>query len=183
MDETKSKELVLQWLKQCVAGLSLCPYARVPLAAGQVKLVVCQSSAESDFLELLIEEARLLKGFSDFETTLIIGPGGFEDFIRFNDLFSDAEDALIEVSLEQYFQLANFHPDYLFAEDPADDAAHFTNRAPYPILQLLKVSSVAQAVDAGDTLSIPARNCAHLRSLSQARLRELFPWSAHWLER
>jgi len=180
MAEMRCKELVLQWLERCVVGLSLCPYARAPLATGQVKLVVCQSSAEREFLKLLVDEAHELIG-SEFETTLLILPSGFEDFLQFNNTTGDAEDALVAAELDQDFQLASFHPDYLFAEDAADDPAHFTNRAPYPIVQLLKVSTVAQAIDSGDTLSIPTRNCERLRSLSNARLRELFPWSVHWL--
>ena len=174
------KALVLQWLQQCVVGLSLCPYARAPLAAGQVRLVECQTS--DDLIEKLLAEARELLGDATVETTLVIAPAGHEGFLQFNDVAGDAEDALVESELDQHFQLASFHPDYLFAEDPADDAAHFTNRAPCPILQLLRVETVAKAVDGGDTLQIPVRNCEQLRSLPKAALRELFPWSAHWIE-
>ncbi len=180
--EIDSKGQVLQWLERCVVGLSLCPYARAPIAAGQVRLTVCGSGAVDDFIQLLCEEAMALKaGAGAVETTLIIAPVGFEDFLHFNDIAGDAEDLLTEAGLDQDFQLASFHPDYLFAEDASDDHAHFTNRAPFPILQLLRVSTVAQAVDGGDTLSIPERNCARLRSMPQSELRELFPWSAHWI--
>ena len=182
MAELNSKEQVIQWLEQCVIGLSLCPYARVPVEAGQVSLVVCQSSAAKDFVNLLLDEARALKNLAgEIETTLIIAPDGFEDFLHFNDIAGDAEDALAEAELDQDFQLASFHPDYLFAEDASDDPSHFTNRAPFPILQLLRVSTVAKAVDTGDTLSIPQRNCERLRAMPLSKLRELFPWSGHWI--
>lgn len=177
-----SRALVLQWLEQCVVGLSLCPYARAPIAAGQVRLTVCQSPVAADFMQLLLDEAVRLKNVSgDVETTLLIALKGFEDFLFFNDIVSAAEDALVDAELEQDFQLASFHPDYLFAEEPGDDPTHFTNRAPFPVLQLLRVATVSKAVDGGDTLSIPERNCQRLRSMSPARLRTLFPWSAHWI--
>ena len=178
---SNSKALVQQWLEQCVVGLSLCPYARAPIAAGQVRLAVCQSAAVVDFVQLLLHEARGLSLSGDIETTLLIVPFGFEDFLFFNDIVGAAEDALVEAELEQDFQLASFHPDYLFAEEAADDPAHFTNRAPFPVMQLLRVATVAQAVDGGDTLAIPERNCQQLRSMPADRLRALFPWSAHWI--
>ena len=182
MAEINSKEQVLQWLEQCVVGLSLCPYARAPVAAGQVRLTVCQSTTANGFVKLLLDEAHALNRLAgEVETTLVIAPGGFENFLHFNDVAGDAEDALVEAALDQDFQLASFHPDYLFAEDASDDPSHFTNRAPFPILQLLRVSTVAKAVDAGDTLLIPQRNCERLRAMPVSKLRELFPWSAHWI--
>lgn len=180
-DDLNCKALVLRWLEQCVVGLSLCPYARAPIAAGQVRLVICQSSSV-DFVQMLLHEAGTLKNLAGkVETTLLIAPSGFEDFLYFNDIIGIAEDALAEAELDLDFQLASFHPDYLFAEEATDDAAHFTNRAPYPVLQLLRVATVAKAVEGGDTLTIPQRNCRQLRSMSAASLRALFPWSAHWI--
>jgi hypothetical protein len=45
--------------------------------------------------------------------------------------------------------------------------SHFTNRAPFPILHLLREDSVAQAVDSagGDADAIVARNIRALRDL------------------
>lgn len=182
MTEADTRIRVLQWLEQCVVGLSLCPYARAPIAAGQLRLTECQSTTAADLIEKVLEQAKELEALTgDIETTLIIAPVGFEDFLRFHHITADVEDALADTGLDQDFQLASFHPDYLFAEEEGDDPAHFTNRAPYPIVQLLRVSTVARAVESGDTLAIPVRNCAQLRAMSPARLRELFPWSAHWI--
>lgn len=181
MSEQSSKKLVIQWLEQCVVGLSLCPYARAPVAAGKVRLAVCSSDAASDFVEKILNEAQALVA-SEIETTLVIAPTGFEDFLYFNDVSGDVEEALVEAELDGDFQLACFHPDYLFAEEVAHDPAHFTNRAPFPIVQLLRVSTVARAVDSGDTLLIPERNIERLRSLSTTEIQTLFPWSRHWID-
>ena len=177
-----SKKLVAQWLQQCVVGLSLCPYARAPVAAGRVGLTICPAATARALVAFVIDEARALLDSEEVETTLVIAPTGFEDFLYFNDVSGDVEDALAEADLDQDFQLACFHPDYLFATEDAHDAAHFTNRAPFPIVQLLRVSTVARAVDSGDTLLIPEHNIERLRSLAPAELRALFPWSAHWVE-
>jgi hypothetical protein len=180
--EQSSKKRVTQWLEQCVVGLSLCPYARAPVAGGKVRLSVCPAATASALVALVLDEARELLDSEKIETTLVIAPTGFEDFLYFNDVSGDVEDALSGADLDQDFQLACFHPDYLFAGEDACDPAHFTNRAPFPIVQLLRVSTVARAVDSGDTLLIPEHNIARLRSLSSAELRVLFPWSAHWID-
>lgn len=176
-----SKALVFQWIEQCVIGLSLCPYARAPVLASAVRLSVCESCDESTFLQLLLAEARELRDHPEIETTLVVAADGFGSFLDFNDFFTVAESALVDERLEQDFQLANFHPDYLFAGDSSDDPAHFTNRAPFPIIQLLRVSTVSRAIEGTDTLSIPQRNCERLRSMKSSELLALFPWSAHWL--
>ena len=45
-------------------------------------------------------------------------------------------------------QIASFHPRYQFADAAEDDMGNFTNRAPYPVLHLLREASVARAVEA-----------------------------------
>ena len=58
-------------------------------------------------------------------------------------------DALLErMELDGEIQIASFHPDYLFADAPADDPSHCTNRSPYPMLHLLREASIDKAVKA-----------------------------------
>ena len=44
------------------------------------------------------------------------------------------------------FQIASFHPDYQFAGTQLGDVENFTNRAPYPILHLLREESLTEAL-------------------------------------
>ena len=81
-------------------------------------------------------------------------------------------DALVAArELDGVIQVASFHPDYVFEGATADDAANWTNRAPFPTLHLLREASVARAIAThGDTAAIPARNVELLRRLGAAAL-------------
>ena len=59
-----------------------------------------------------------------------------------------ADAALEDMQLDGELQVASFHPDYQFADTDPNDIANYTNRAPYPILHLLREDSIARAVAA-----------------------------------
>lgn len=180
---------VEQWLNDCVLGLSLCPYAKAPITAGKVRIVCCtkkqmkksasgeaQRLTEVDFLSSLEKEIEHLLETPEIETTLLAGPGLFEDFLDFNDFTAYLEKQLRDQEIDEHLQIATFHPAYLFAGEEQNDQSNYTNRAPYPIVQLLRAESVAVAVESGDTLEIPQRNIDRLRGLDAGKLRDLFPW-------
>jgi len=63
-------------------------------------------------------------------------------------------------------QIADFHPRYQFAGTQPDDISNFTNRAPYPILHVLRESSIDRAVEAfPDASLIFEKNMQTLRAL------------------
>ena len=71
-------------------------------------------------------------------------------------------------------QVASFHPDYQFAGTEPDDAENLTNRAPYPILHLLREDSVDRAVAAyAEPDAIIERNVATMRELGAEGFRKL----------
>jgi len=88
------------------------------------------------------------------------------EFLDFND-FLDEADALLEaMELDGVLQVASFHPDYQFADSGPDDVENLTNRAPWPILHLLREDSVARAVEAfPDPDAIVQRNIERVRAL------------------
>ncbi|OED42196.1 hypothetical protein AB833_07805 [Chromatiales bacterium (ex Bugula neritina AB1)] len=167
-------DLIGRWIEDCVLGLSLCPYARIPWENGEVRITICEQ--RKDYLQHINSQASELLS-SSVETVLIILQNGLSDFLDFNDFLDDVEQLLVELDLEGQLQLASFHPGYLFADEAADDASNYTNRAPVPIVQLLRVESVSKAVDAGNTLAIPERNMQTLRSFDRKSLQALFPWA------
>ena len=80
-----------------------------------------------------------------------------------------ADKLLRSLRLDSALQIASFHPQYEFAQAPAGDMAHYTNRAPYPILHLLREDSMDRAVAAyPDAALIYERNIARLRDLGAA---------------
>ena len=81
----------------------------------------------------------------DRETTLLIHPLVLEDFYDFNEFLADVERTLAELDLEGVIQIASFHPRYQFAGTSPQDIGNYTNRSPYPMLQLLREESVTKA--------------------------------------
>ncbi len=158
-----------RWLEQAVIGLNLCPFARAVYVKNQVRFVVSSARHIDAFLDDLDRELTHLQAVNaeETDTTLLIHPTLFSDFFVFNDFQGVVDEVLVEHELDGVIQVAHFHPDFLFDGEPAGDMSHFTNRAPYPILHLLREDSVARAVDSagGDADAIVERNIQTLRDL------------------
>jgi hypothetical protein len=93
------------------------------------------------------------------ETSFLIFPNAFQQFDDYLDLVSLAEKLLKRKSYEGVYQVASFHPLYLFANSDESDPANYTNRSIYPMLQLLREESIDKALaNYKDPEGIPARN-------------------------
>ena len=162
------EQQVRRWLERAVIGLNLCPFAKAVYVKQQVRIVVSDASTERALLEELGEELALLRDtpVEQIDTTLLVHPQVLGDFLDYNDFLGDA-DALVEaLALDGVLQVASFHPDYQFAGSEPDDADNLTNRAPFPILHLLREASIDRAVDAyPDPDAIIERNIATVREL------------------
>jgi hypothetical protein len=100
-------------------------------------------------------------------TTLIVYPNALTDFYDFLDFIEAMETEMSNVQADELVQLAHFHPDYQFGGVPSNDPANATNRSPFPVIQLLRVEEMSQAIDAyPDVDGIPDRNVALLRKLA-----------------
>jgi len=157
-----------RWLERAVIGLNLCPFAKAVVAKEQVRIVLSDATTPEALLAELGEELLRLRDTpaEQVDTTLLIHPRVLGDFLDYNDFLDDA-DALVEaLALDGVLQVASFHPDYQFAGSAPDDVENFTNRAPYPILHLLREDSVARAVAAfPDPDAIVERNIETLRGI------------------
>ena len=131
-------------------GLNLCPFAKAVYVKNQVRLVVSQARHTDDLLEDLDRELDMLveTPASETDTTLLIHPTLFENFLDFNDFLEVAERVVDEHGLEGVIQLASFHPQFQFAGTGPHDISNYTNRAPFAILHLLREDSVERAVAA-----------------------------------
>jgi hypothetical protein len=172
-EHTMTDETILEdtrrWIEKAVIGLNLCPFARSVYVKNQVRIVVSRARHLDAFLDELDRELDLLVNTpaDEIDTTLLVHPTLFPDFEVFNDFMNVVDDVVAEHELEGVIQVANFHPQFLFEGEAADDPSHFTNRAPYPTLHLLREDSVERAIasDAGDAEKIVERNIATLRGL------------------
>ena len=138
------------WLEKAVIGLNLCPFAKAVHVKGQIHWVISDAQDDADVLSILERELLDLQGLSADvrDTTLIVLPHAFADFYDFNDFLGRAERVLKKLKLEGVFQIASFHPQFVFAGTDEDDITNATNRAPYPTLHLLREASVDRAVQA-----------------------------------
>jgi uncharacterized protein len=164
------------WLEKAVIGLNLCPFAKAVYVKNQVRLVVSKARHADDLLEELDRELDLLVATPalDIDTTLLIHPTLFEDFLDFNDFLEVAEGVVDEHELEGVVQLASFHPRFQFDGTEPDDIGNYTNRAPFAMLHLLREESVAKAVAAfPDAESIFEQNIATLEKLGPAGWKAL----------
>jgi len=167
------------WLEKAVIGLNLCPFAKAVHNKGQIRYVVSDARTPGALREELASELRLLADAprEQIETTLLIHPRVLTDFLDYND-FLDLADATVEhLELDGVLQVASFHPQYQFADSDPDDIAHYSNRAPYPTLHLLREVSVDEAVAAfPEAETIYEKNIATLRRLGHAGWQALDPW-------
>jgi hypothetical protein len=139
-----------RWVERAVIGLNLCPFAKAVYVKEQVRFVVSPARTPEALLEELMNEMQDLADTDPetTDTTLLIHPFVLNDFLDFNEFLDVADAAIEDMKLDGELQVASFHPDYQFADTDPNDIANYTNRAPYPILQLLREESIDRAVEA-----------------------------------
>ncbi len=166
------------WLERAVIGLQLCPFAAGVYRDGRVRFRCSEQDTPLGLLADLRAELLHLRAADpqDCETCLLIHPRVLTDFGAFNDFLSDVDALLVALDLEGELQVASFHPDYQFAGTEAADIENYTNRSPYPVLHLLRESSIERVLaDMPDPSVIYRRNIERLRELGLEGWRRL--WS------
>lgn len=140
----------VRWLERAVIGLNLCPFAKGVHGKGQIHYVVSSATEGAQLLQELGDELKALAEISPEErdTTLLMAPACFPDFLDFNDFLELADQLLNALDLEGILQIASFHPAFQFGGTTVDDVTNCTNRAPYPTLHLLREDSIDRAVAA-----------------------------------
>ena len=167
---------VRAWIERFVVDLNLCPFARPVVSTDALRIVACESASPEAIATLLITEFDLLSqsSESDIATSVLVFPKGLEDFDDYLGFLDDAQTLLEELGLGGEIQIASFHPDYRFEGEPVDAVSHFTNRAPYPLIHLLRETLVTNALDAyPNPERIPERNIQTLERLGLAGIEHL----------
>ncbi|MFN3791206.1 DUF1415 domain-containing protein [Massilia sp.] len=139
-----------RWLERAVIGLNLCPFAKSVYIKEQVRYVVSAATTPEALLEQLMDELQFLSDTpaEQVDTTLLIHPFVLGDFEDYNEFLDVADAAVEDMRLDGELQVASFHPHYQFADTDPNDISNYTNRAPYPVLHLLREDSIDRAVEA-----------------------------------
>jgi uncharacterized protein len=173
------EQAVIVWLNSVVIGLNLCPFSIKPVRENRVRFQVSHAINEESLLVDLTLEMELLDRTScaEMETSLLIVPYALQDFFAYNQFLIWAEAHVKRNGWKGVYQLASFHPQYCFAGAELDAVENLTNRAPYPILHIIREQSLAAALEYVENVErIPERNKKRLRELTVAELHHLFPY-------
>ncbi|MHC5109425.1 MAG: DUF1415 domain-containing protein [Planctomycetota bacterium] len=163
-----------KWVMSVVVEHDFCPFARRELERGSVRFRVLGGATPEECCVALLDELRKMGSDESIETTFLILSTGQEEFEEYLMLVGAAEACLESAGYEGVYQLASFHPDYCFVDSSPDDAANYTNRSPYPMIHILRASSVEQAiVQHLDPEGIPERNIEVARKLGVETMKGL----------
>lgn len=162
------------WIKEFVVGLNLCPFAKQEVDRCTLRYVTTSADTEVGVLAVLTDELETLSADASIETTLLIHPQALSGFYEFNHFLGACDHLLKKMDLSGTFQIASFHPNYQFVDTEPEDAENFSNRSPYPMLHILRESSVEQAVASYPAIhELPARNLETLNQLGTQRLNSM----------
>lgn len=139
-------EQTKKWITEVVIGCNFCPFAAKEIKQQTVHYQIEKSTDKAICLHAFLQECTRLNEGENIVTTLLIFTHGFQQFDDFLDLLADAEDLLIANDYEGVYQVASFHPQYIFGGAPVNDAANYTNRSVYPMLQLLREAQIDEAL-------------------------------------
>lgn len=160
---TPDTELVIaktkKWIIDVVVGCNFCPFAGKEVKRDSIHYEVLHNASQELVLRSVMHSFQKLDDNKNIETSLLILPGSFESFDDYLQLLDMTNSLLEEQDYEGIYQIASFHPLYLFAGSHNEDPSNYTNRSPYPMLHFLREGSVSNAVDSfPDIDEIPNRN-------------------------
>ncbi len=164
MLQTEKERIIAQskkWITTVVVGCNFCPFASREVKRDSIHYDVLDVAEVETVMQSVAATFSLLDDDAAIETAFLILPNGFETFTHYLDLVNLAEVLLEKKDYDGIYQIASFHPAYLFAGSTKNDPSNYTNRSPYPMLHFLREDSVTKAVDSHpDIDSVPQTNIA-----------------------
>ncbi len=174
-----------QWVETIVVGLNLCPFASPVVRKNTLRYAVSESEDVDALANDFVNELSLIQEADEKEiaTTLLIMPRAVTDLYDYLDLLAYFEKLLAKAELSGVFQLASFHPAYLFAGVDADDLSHWTNRSPFPMIHIIREGQMSRVLmHYENPEEIPERNIKLLRELGREGLLKRFPPFAEFID-
>jgi uncharacterized protein len=153
------------WITDVVIGCNFCPFAAREVKLDTILYEVFVDLDRNDAMQALLKIFIAMDNDKNVETAFLILPNGLDDFTTYLDVVNDSEDFLLNEKYEGIYQLASFHPQYLFAGSTEKDAENYTNRSPYAMLHVLREASLSKAIDNHPNVdSIPQTNIDFARA-------------------
>ncbi len=177
MTENETEQVIAHtknWVSKVVVGCNFCPFAAKEVKKGSIHYQVLDNASMKTTLEAVMLAMLQLDDDAAIETSLLILPGSyvlFEDYLHMLHL---AESLLEKENYGGIYQMASFHPAYLFAGSNNEDPSNYTNRSPYPMLHFLRESSITKAVDSFPGIDdVPQRNIAFTKEKGLLYMQQL----------
>jgi uncharacterized protein len=165
---------IKKWITDVVVGCNFCPFAAKEIKRDSVFYEVVNGADSKVILEKLSSVFTKMDDDDNLETALLIIPEGFQFFTSYLNLVETAEKFLEKENYEGVYQIASFHPQYLFAGSNEDDPANYTNRSPYPMLHILREESLSKVIDNFPNVDdIPEKNIKHAQAKGLAQMKLL----------
>jgi hypothetical protein len=178
-DDARVIQNTLHWVDKVIIGENLCPFAKKEREQKSIRTLCCREEETAYTLQALLDELVFLDNNSQVETTLFILPDTYHDFFDYLDLVDTANKLLQREDYEGIYQLATFHPSYLFADAPAEDTSHYTNRSPYPMLHIIREESLEKALERyPNPEQIPERNISHAQKLGAQFFKQILAYDS-----
>jgi uncharacterized protein len=175
LDDDKIIAQTKKWIVDVVVGCNFCPFAAREVKRGSIQYEVLNDATSKNILETTAQMFEKLDADNTIETSLLILPNDFEIFTSYLDMVEKAEKLLEKEGYEGIYQIASFHPQYLFAGSSNEDPSNFTNRSPYPMLHFLREDSVSKAVDSHPNIDdVPEQNIAFAQEKGLDYMQKLF---------
>ena len=90
MLQSKVIDQTIDWIKSVVIGCNFCPFAAKAMLQKSIRYVVLEEATKESTLASLLDELKYLDTHDDIETTLIITPNHFSDFVSYLTLVNSA---------------------------------------------------------------------------------------------
>jgi len=178
--ESKAISQTKKWLNTVIIEHSICPFAKREFVNNTIHYEIIENTNTDkntnieQQLEQIIINCEKLDNDAAIETSLLIFPDSLADFDDYLDFVEIADALMHKQGYEGIYQLASFHPQYLFADSDENDASNYTNRSPYPMLHILREASLEKVLESyPNPENIPERNIELTRNLGLNTMQKL----------
>ncbi|NNE28243.1 MAG: DUF1415 family protein [Saprospiraceae bacterium] len=163
-----------QWVKEVVIDLGLCPFAGKSILEKRLSTRVITSTVQEKIFEEFIEEIYSLENDPNLESSLITVPNAFSSFDSFLEAIAFSKELLSMSGFAVDYQVAFFHPQFVFEGVEENDPSNFTNRSPYPTFHPIKEKAMSRAIDShAEIESVPLQNIEKTRNLGLDHMQNL----------
>lgn len=177
MDNSQVIKTVQNWVEEFIIGYNICPFAKKVFVTLRIKYILNTSTNDEQILQAFLKELQWLSttDSKEIDTTLFILTNAFLDFEHYLNFIHIIEVMIEQLDYEGVFQVATFHPNYQFEGTQPTDAENFTNRAPFPIIHILREESVEKAIENyPNPEAIPERNIDLMNKMGAEKLNAIF---------